>query len=107
MATIERVRIGAALAVEAREGRPTSSLRYDYTTALLLLWLIGGAYLDSWAHYHFGNNLETFFTPWHAVLYSGFGVVMLLTLGTWFVNMRRGYDWRHAMPTGGTSPRPG
>ena len=100
MTTIGQVRVGAVPAVEVRKSRPTASLRYDYVTAVLLLWLIGGTYLDAWAHNHFGNDLDTFFTPWHGVMYSGFGAVMVLTMGTWFVNMRRGYDWQHAMPSG-------
>ncbi len=100
MTAIGQVRAGAAPAVEGREGRPTASLRYDYAMAVLLLWLIGGTFLDGWAHNHFGNDLDTFFTPWHGAMYSGFGAVMALTIGTWFVNRRRGYDWRHAMPSG-------
>jgi hypothetical protein len=39
--------------------------------AALSLTTIGGLYLDGWAHTN-RPGLETFFTPWHAVLYSGF-----------------------------------
>lgn len=39
--------------------------------AALGLSAIGGLYLDGWAHTN-RPGLETFFTPWHAVLYSGF-----------------------------------
>src|SRR4029079_10956361 len=35
-------------------------------------WAIVGLFLDGWSHNH--HKPETFFTPWHAVLYSGFGV---------------------------------
>ena len=38
---------------------------------LLGTWLLVGVMVDGWAH----NNLEaleTFFTPWHALFYSGF-----------------------------------
>ena len=51
--------------------RPTASYRDDLVTALLGGWVAVGLMLDAWAH----NNvpgLETFFTPWHAVFYSGF-----------------------------------
>ncbi len=54
--------------------RPTSELlpaRTDAITAVLSCWFTAGLFLDAWAH----NNvprLETFFTPWHAVFYSGF-----------------------------------
>jgi len=51
--------------------RPRTSYRDDLVTVALSLWLLVGLMLDAWAH----NNvveLETFFTPWHAVFYSGF-----------------------------------
>jgi hypothetical protein len=51
--------------------RPAASYRADLVTALLGGWFAVGLMLDAWAH----NNvpgLETFFTPWHAVFYSGF-----------------------------------
>src|SRR2546429_10016537 len=52
-------------------GRPTASYRANLVTVLLGAWFTVGLFLDAWAH----NNvpkLETFFTPWHAVFYSGF-----------------------------------
>src|SRR6266540_947312 len=45
--------------------------RGDLVTAVLGAWLVGGAFLDGWAH-NTRPGLETFFTPWHAVLYSGY-----------------------------------
>jgi hypothetical protein len=47
------------------------SWRGDLVTAVLGTWLVGGAFLDGWAH-NTRPRLETFFTPWHAVLYSGY-----------------------------------
>ncbi len=38
----------------------------DLITLLLSSWLIGGVFLDGWAH-NTRPQLETFFTPWHAV----------------------------------------
>jgi hypothetical protein len=32
---------------------------------------VGGAFLDNWPHAHIAT-LDTFFTPWHGVLYSGY-----------------------------------
>jgi hypothetical protein len=52
-------------------GRPRASWRVDAVTMLLGTWLLVGLVVDGWAH----NNLaalETFFTPWHALFYSGF-----------------------------------
>ena len=44
------------------------------------LWMVVGLYIDGWAHE--ADRPETFFTPWHAVLYSGFGAAMLYGLWT-------------------------
>lgn len=51
--------------------RARLSPRADAVTLALSFWLIIGLFVDGWAH----NNLlelETFFTPWHALFYSGF-----------------------------------
>lgn len=48
--------------------------RRDLGTAGLGLVMVAGVYLDGWAHLH-EPGLETFFTPWHAVLYSAFGLL--------------------------------
>lgn len=45
--------------------------RDHLAVAALSTVAIGGLYLDGWAHSN-RPGLETFFTPWHAVLYSGF-----------------------------------
>jgi hypothetical protein len=57
-----------------------------------------GAYLDDWAHHQF--ELETFFTPWHAVLYSGFLLLSSILVITFVRNLMRGYPWKEAMPAG-------
>lgn len=46
----------------------------DVACGIGALWLVAGLYLDGWAHSH-RPELETFFTPWHAVLYSGFAAL--------------------------------
>src|SRR4051812_5841929 len=53
----------------------------DAVTCLVSAWLLGGLVLDGWAH-QFRPGLETFFTPWHAVLYAGFTATALWTLLT-------------------------
>lgn len=83
-------------AAGARFGDSTG---FDRTAAVLSSWLVGGFYLDVWAHHRF-PRLETFFTPWHGVLYSGF-----LAVATWLVvalvrNQARGHAWRRALPAG-------
>ena len=72
---------------------------FDWLMAALGAWLIGGLYLDGWAHIHV-PALETFFTPWHAVLYSGYiagAVALALTLRR---NRRRGLPRSRALPAG-------
>ncbi len=72
---------------------------FDWLMAILGGWLIGGLYLDGWAHIHV-PALETFFTPWHAVLYSGYiagAVVLAVTVRR---NRRRGAPRSRALPAG-------
>ncbi|HEY0798433.1 MAG TPA: hypothetical protein VGD50_04740 [Candidatus Baltobacteraceae bacterium] len=62
-------------------------------------WFVGGLLIDGWAH----NNLrtiDTFFTPWHAVLYSGYLAVALVVLIGICRNHARGASWRSAVPRG-------
>jgi len=42
----------------------------NMTTMLCALWLIVGVFIDG--YHHQTDVLESFFTPWHAMLYSGF-----------------------------------
>lgn len=39
-------------------------------TVVLSAWTVAGVFVDGWAHFN-RPGLETFFTPWHAILYSG------------------------------------
>ena len=67
-----------AVEAQARPAASTTSLRMDWILTGLSVWLVGGFYIDLWAHAH-GRVDDTFFTPWHALLYSGaasFGVVL-------------------------------
>ena len=79
--------------------RPAGGLAFDLAATLVCGWLLGGAYLDAWAHTHVAN-LETFFTPWHAVLYAGFLAVAVFHGGAWALAVRRGRPWRRALPPG-------
>ena len=53
--------------------------RLDWLAALAAAWMVAGAWIDVWSHH--GDALESFFTPAHGVLYTGFlatAVVLLL-----------------------------
>jgi Tol biopolymer transport system component len=61
---------GLAVEAEARSAASTTSLRMDWILTTLSVWLVGGFYVDLWAHAH-GLVDDTFLTPWHALLYAG------------------------------------
>lgn len=67
--------------------------------AVLAVWPAAGAYLDAWAHRHL-PGMETFFTPWHAVLYSGIFVPTAVLAVVFLLNQTRGVPWRQAVPAG-------
>ncbi|MBT2547803.1 hypothetical protein [Arthrobacter sp. ISL-65] len=73
--------------LETARNTSTDSRR-DLITELLGLWLLLAIFLDGWAHINL-PSLETFFTPWHAALYSG----MLATAGWTAVVI-----WRNRTP---------
>ena len=75
------------------------SVRFDWFMILFCSWLLTGVYIDGWAHNHF-NIIDTFFTPWHAVLYSGFLSVVIFLSITLVRNIRKGYLWWAAVPPG-------
>ncbi len=73
--------------------------RFDAIFAALCGWLLLGAFTDGWAHSH-GVTDETFFTPWHALLYSGFGAAVLFAGVNWLRNRSRGLRGLALLPAG-------
>ncbi len=61
--------------------------------------LITGAYLDAWSHIHI-PELETFFTPSHAVLYTGGLMVSALMAITMYTNVKKGFPLDRSVPKG-------
>ena len=59
---------------ELHSGRG-SSARFDLVVMLLAIWMVSGVFIDGWAHLNLESTQESFFTPWHGVLYSGFAAV--------------------------------
>jgi hypothetical protein len=51
-------------------GRGAPSRRVEAAVAVFATWMIIGLFLDGWSHGV--DKPESFFTPWHALLYSGF-----------------------------------
>lgn len=72
---------------------------FEYLYIPAIIWIIGGSYADAWAHGHIAR-LETFFTPWHGILYSGYLATACVMIGTVLLNRWRGASWRAAIPQG-------
>lgn len=70
----------------------------EWGVALFSTWFVVGVYLDGWAHIH--SLPEGFFTPWHAIIYSGFLGAALVLVGTGFLARRQGVPWYQALPAG-------
>lgn len=83
----------------ARAGQVAGSLKFDWIMAILTVWLIGGIHVDGWAHQHV-PGLETFFTPWHALFYSGVVTIAGFLTAALVGNHLRGYAWTRALPAG-------
>ncbi|MFC4114072.1 hypothetical protein [Nonomuraea zeae] len=75
------------------------SPRTDLVTALLGVWFGVGLMIDAWAHANLAE-LETFFTPWHAVFYSGYAVVAGWIIWQVWRNVRAGRQGLAAVPAG-------
>jgi hypothetical protein len=50
------------------------SRRHDIATVFFGLWMATALYIDGWSHLN--DEPETFFSPWHVMLYSGFGTAV-------------------------------
>ena len=93
-----RSRLPGLLASSGQE-RPRATYGTDLVTALLGVWFTVGLMVDAWAH----NNipkLETFFTPWHALFYSGFTASAAWILWTVWRQARTGRRGLAAVPVG-------
>ena len=84
---------------KSRPATRDASPRFNWAMAVLSTVLVGGFYLDLWAHAH-GRTDNTFFTPWHAVLYSMLAAVgIFLSITAWRA-WHRGAPWWESLPAG-------
>ena len=79
---------------------PPGSLRFDLLVNLLSAWIVAGLFLDGWYHNTVQNKVESFVTPWHALLYSGLLATGIVLTFTYVRNVEHGYNWRRALPRG-------
>jgi hypothetical protein len=80
-----------------------ATARFEAVYVALCAVVVLGGYIDGWAHRHLASTLETFFTPWHALLYGAYGATAAAlfaailagrsTAGSWHVAIPRGYGW--------------
>jgi hypothetical protein len=86
---------------EAAPGPPAAGMgwRGDLLTTALSAWLILGLFVDGWAH-NTRPRLETFFTPWHALFYSGFAALAAWVWWSVWRRWRPGTSLRTAIPPG-------
>jgi hypothetical protein len=78
--------------------RPLATRRDDTIAGLCGVWMIAGLFLDGWAHRN--QKPETFFSPWHGILYSGFTASALWMLYVVRRHQQPGVSWRTTMPVG-------
>jgi hypothetical protein len=80
-------------------GFPAASRRFDILATALAAWVVIGVFVDVNAHNH-GQVDNTFFTPWHFLLYSGVLANGLMLGIVQFRNVGQGYAWSRALPAG-------
>ncbi|MCP3989149.1 MAG: hypothetical protein GY724_08745 [Actinomycetia bacterium] len=52
---------------------PHTTVVEDWVALAIGLWMIGGVFLDGYAHvFVIDTETEDFFTPWHGILYGGY-----------------------------------
>jgi hypothetical protein len=86
--------------VSARHERVELGWRDNLLTIALGFWLMVGLFIDGWAHNNLDSTLETFFTPWHAVFYSGYSANVLWLCFVILGQYRQGRRGLAAIPRG-------
>lgn len=86
---------------QTRAGHPASTPLLEWLVALTGLLFVAGIFFDGWAHNH-GRVDDSFFTIYHAVMYSAYGISALLFAGLQMLNVNKGYRWSRALPKGYT-----
>lgn len=77
-----------------------ASERFTWTFVVLCIWLMAGAYLDSWHHHSLTRPETNFFTPYHALLYSGMTAIGIFLGLNVIRNYRRYGTWEELLPDG-------
>ncbi|MBV9102090.1 MAG: hypothetical protein JO060_00780 [Candidatus Eremiobacteraeota bacterium] len=95
MSDIPAGSLSSAVTATLPKVQPTA---YDRLACFCASWFLVGLFADGWSHYH--DVRESFFTPYHAVLYSGFFANVALVAYTMVVGRRAGKPWIETLPGG-------
>jgi hypothetical protein len=101
-ATKDRATLARSTIVPEPATVPVETVPRALNVAVLVtsFWFFGGLLLDGWAHNHLDLSREGFFTPYHAVFYSGFvALASVLIVGAWR-NRSPGKPWYASFPAG-------
>jgi hypothetical protein len=63
--------VAASRPAASTEGPAPATRGEEFGYLFFVVWVLIGLCLDGWAH-RYQPELESFFTPWHAVFYTGF-----------------------------------
>ena len=101
MTRTERIEAGLGMAARRarRQGYPAATRSFDLLALALAAWVLLGGYVDGIAHVN-GATDDTFFTPFHLLLYTGMLAKGLFLVGAQLHNVNRGYSWLQALPRG-------
>jgi hypothetical protein len=78
----------------------TASPVFTAVFLLLCIWFVGGVYIDGWAHNNIPDLIDSFFSPWHAILYSGHAALLIFLLGNALMGKFKGASWKTVLPIG-------
>lgn len=91
---------GASVGLRSRSASVPNDARFDWIMLAGAMWLVAGVAIDGWAHNTIRPLIDTFFTPWHAILYSGYlatSAVLAVTVARY---RTRELTWRGVLPRG-------
>src|SRR3546814_19819576 len=78
--------------------RPSLNPRERTVAVAFGIWMVVGLFLDGWAPDN--NKPESYFTPWHGVLYSGFAAATLAAVLVAARSRTPDRPWRETLHAG-------
>ncbi|TME87360.1 MAG: hypothetical protein E6I44_10150 [Chloroflexi bacterium] len=90
----------ASVGLRSRSVSVSSDARFDWIMLAGAVWLVAGVAIDGWAHNTIRPLIDTFFTPWHAILYSGYLATSAVLAVTVARNRTPDLTWRGVLPRG-------